>query len=75
MTSIRIEVNPKDPPTFPQGPVNYAMVDATTEEDIDRQIKEDEAEAREEMARFTRQLRRRMNLSQKEFADRIKVSP
>ena len=73
MTTIRIEVNPKDPSTFPKGPVNYTMVDATTEEDIDRQIKE--AEAREEMARYTRQLRRRMNLSQKEFADRIKVSP
>lgn len=75
MSTIRIKVDPDDPSTFPKGFINYAAVDATTEEDIARHEKEDEAEALQEMARYTRQLRRKLNLSQKDLARRINVSP
>ncbi|MDE2759759.1 MAG: helix-turn-helix domain-containing protein [Paracoccaceae bacterium] len=75
MTIIRIKVDPKDPSTFPKGRIDYAKVDATTEEDIERHKAEDRAEELQEMARYIRQLRQKMNLSQIEFAHCIKVSP
>ena len=67
-------VNPDDISTFPKGSINYEIVDSTTEEDIDRHIKEDEAEAKQEMAQYIRQLRQRLKFSQKEFAHCINVS-
>ncbi len=50
-------------------------VDATTEADIARHKREDEAEALQDMARRTRQIRQRIGLSQMELARRINVSP
>lgn len=75
MAVIRIKVDPKDPSTFPKGRIDYAKVDAATEEDIERHKAEDRAEELQEMARYIRQIRRKMNLSQIEFARCIKVSP
>lgn len=34
MSTIRIKVDPDDPSTFPKGYINYAAVDATTEEEF-----------------------------------------
>ncbi|MYG10684.1 MAG: helix-turn-helix domain-containing protein [Rhodobacteraceae bacterium] len=75
MKTVEIEIDPKDPSTFPKGSIDYKMVDATTEADIDRHIAEDLEEERQEMARFIRQLRGRMNLSRREFARRLRISP
>lgn len=75
MMLIRIKVDPNDPSTHTKGTIDYAKVDATTEEDIARHKKKDEAEALQEMARYIRQLRRRMNFSRKEFAQHLRISP
>ncbi|MCY4307238.1 MAG: helix-turn-helix domain-containing protein [Rhodobacteraceae bacterium] len=75
MTIIRIKVDPNDPSTHTKGRIDYAKVDATTEEDIDRHIAEDRAEDLQEMARYIRKLRGRMNLSRREFAHRLRISP
>ena len=75
MTLIRIKVDPNDPSTHIQGKIDYAKVDATTEEDIARHKKKDEAEDLQEMARYIRQLRRRLNFSRREFAQHLRISP
>jgi len=45
MSTTRIEVDPSDPSTFPEGYFDPLAVDATTEADIARHKREDEAEA------------------------------
>jgi len=75
MSITRIRIDPDDPSTFPEGRIDPAVVDATTEALIALQEQEDEAEALQDMARYTRRVRRRMGLSQTELARRIDVSP
>ncbi len=75
MSTTRVRIDPDDPSTFPEGRIDPAVVDATTEAEITLQEREDEAEALQDMARFTRRIRRRMGLSQTELARRIDVSP
>ena len=53
--------------------VDWAMVDATTEEEIAAQIAEDEAEAMRDAAAYARRVRHRVGLSQVAFAKRIGV--
>ena len=73
MSTTRIRID--DPSTLPEGRVDAARVDATTEAEIAAQEREDEAEALQDMARYVRRVRRRMGLSQTELAWRIDVSP
>ena len=54
MSVTRVRIDPDDPGTLPPGRVDYAVLDATTEEDIARQIREDDAEAMRDMARSAR---------------------
>ena len=75
MSTTRIRIDPDDPSTFPEGRIDPARVDATTEAEIALQEREDKAEALQDMARYTRRVRRRMGLSQTELARRIDVSP
>ena len=75
MSTMRIRMDPDDPSTFPEGRIDSARVDVTTEVEITAQEREDEAEALQDMARYTRRIRRRMGLSQTELARRIGVSP
>ncbi len=75
MSITRIRIDPDDPSTFPEGRIDPTVVDATTEAQIALQEQEDEAEAFQDMARYTRRVRRRMGLSQTELARRIDVSP
>ena len=75
MGTTRIRIDPDDPSTFPRGRIDPAKVDATTEADIARQAREDDADAMQDMARYTRRIRRRLGLSQTELARRIDVSP
>ncbi len=74
MSTTRIRIDPDCPATFPEGRIDTAVVDATTDADIALQEQEDEDEALQEMARYTRRIRRRLGLSQTELARRIDVS-
>jgi len=56
------------------GRIDQARVDATTEADIARQIKEDEHQARLDAAHYAQKVRKKIGLSQLEFARRIHVS-
>jgi putative transcriptional regulator len=58
-------------PLTPQ--VDWARIDATTEEEIARQIAEDDAEAMRDAASYARRVRRKIGLSQIAFARRIGV--
>jgi putative transcriptional regulator len=53
--------------------VDWARVDATTEEEIAAQIAQDEAEAMRDAAAYVRRVRRKIGLSQVAFARRIGV--
>ena len=50
MSETRIRIDPDDPRSLPPARVDYAVLDATTEEDIARQAREDDAEAMRDMA-------------------------
>lgn len=73
MSTTRIRIDPADTATVPKGRINTAVVDGTTEADIDLQQQEDEAQAMQDMARYARRVRRRLGLTQVEFARRIDV--
>ena len=45
MSTTRITIDPDDPGSWPEGSVDYAVLDATTEEDLASQQREDGAEA------------------------------
>jgi len=57
-----------------QGQVDWARVDATTEEELAQQIAEDDAEMMREAAEHLQQIRQRLGLSQEQLAERIHVS-
>ncbi|MCY3725240.1 MAG: helix-turn-helix domain-containing protein [Paracoccaceae bacterium] len=74
MATMQLRVDLNDPSTYPKGRINYEVVDATTQEDIARHKKEYEDEVMQEMAKYTRELRQRLKLSQVELAYRLNVS-
>ena len=73
MGTTHIRTDPDDPATFPEGRFDPAAADATAEDEIALQAREDEAEALQDMARYARRVRRRLGLSQTELARRINV--
>ena len=73
MSRTRVSINPDDPRSLPPGRIDPVVVDATTEEEIARQVRLDDAEAIRDMARFARRVRKRLGLTQVEFARRIDV--
>ena len=56
------------------GKTDLEKFDATTEEDIARQIAEDDEEARQDSIAYVRGVRLKLGLSQAQFADHLKVS-
>jgi hypothetical protein len=60
-TVVEILRDGSERPLVPQ--VDWARIDATTEEDIAAQIAEDEAEARRDAAAYARRVRRKAGLS------------
>ncbi|MXW66229.1 MAG: hypothetical protein F4Z72_04335 [Gemmatimonadales bacterium] len=54
MSTTRITIDLDDPESLPEGRVDYAVLDATTEEDIAAQQREDDAEAMRDCPRCTR---------------------
>ncbi|GAB6051164.1 hypothetical protein JCM16106_20200 [Hydrogenophilus islandicus] len=74
MGTVRMTIDPADATTAAVGRIDEARVDATTDEEIARQIAEDEREALQEAARYARRIRSRLGLSQVEFSRCINVS-
>jgi putative transcriptional regulator len=70
MKIVRFRLDPASPPT---GRINEALLDATTEEMIRMQQAADDREDMQQEARFVRRLRRRLGLTQIEFARKIGV--
>ena len=73
MTIVRVKADLNRPEQLPEGRVNPEMLDATTEQDLDVQQQTDDAEAMQDVGRYARQVRRRLGLTQAEFARRIEV--
>ena len=74
MSRTRIRIDPGNPRSLPAGRVDYGVLDGTTERDIALQQREDDDEAARDMARYARRVRKRLGLTQLEFARRIDVS-
>jgi len=70
MKTVRMKI---DRTSQAQGRIDPERVDATSEKDIAAQKALDDAESRQESARFVRQVRRRLGLSQAEFSIRVDV--
>ena len=73
MSRTRVRIDPDNPAILPSGRVDYEVLDATTERDLALQQKLDDGEAMQDMARYARRVRRRLGLTQREFARRIDV--
>lgn len=73
MSITRVKCDPDDPHGLPAGRVDYDVLDRTTEADLVRQQRQDDEEAIRDVARYARRVRRRLGLSQLEFARRIDV--
>ena len=58
MSTTRVRIDPEDPSTLPEGRIDPARVDATTEAEVAAQEREDEEEAMQDMARYARRIRR-----------------
>ncbi len=74
MKTHRVTIDINAPNSFPRGKIDSDRVDGTSEADIARHIAEDEAEAAQDAARYTRKVRKRLGLTQRELAERINVS-
>ncbi|TAM25863.1 MAG: helix-turn-helix domain-containing protein [Candidimonas sp.] len=74
MKTARVKINIGKPAAFPAGRIDAARLDGMTEEDLARQQQEDDRQAMQDMAKYARHVRRRLGLTQQEFARRIDVS-
>ena len=74
MNTTRVRIEPGDPqkPVL-TGRVDHEVLERTSERDIALQQRQDNAEAMRDIARFARRVRRRLGLTQVEFARRINV--
>ncbi len=73
MSTIRATLDPMAPTSPTPGRIDFARVDATTEEEIAAHEAADDAAAIQDAAKFARRARRRLGLTQAEFARRIDV--
>jgi len=69
----RVKIDPIVRAPLPEGRIDERRLDATTEDDIARQQRADDAEAMQDAARFARRVRKRLGLGQLEFSRRIDV--
>ena len=74
MKTVTLKVDPTRPSTWPKGRVNYARLDATTTRQLAQQQAADDAQALQQTAKFARDTRQRLGLTQQELAARIEVS-
>lgn len=73
MKTIRVRIDPSTPESLAQGRIDSARVDATSEAALARQRAADDAEAMQDAAKFARRVRKRLGLTQAEFAECINV--
>ena len=73
MSETHVRIDPDDPQSLPEGRIDHAVLDGTTETDLALQQQQDDAEAMRDMARYARRVRKRLGLTQVEFARRIDV--
>ena len=71
MSKTRLTIDSDTPRDLPRGRVDHEVLDATGEEEIARQARDDDAEAMRDMGRYARRVRRRLGFTQVEFARRI----
>ena len=69
---VSINLDEIDPLTI--GKVDYAKIDATTEEDIARHIQEDILESRRVAGEEIQEIRERMGMSEESFANALHIS-
>ena len=74
MKTVRLKIEPATLTGKPAGRIDAARLDATTEPDIAAQAAQDDAQAMQDAGQFARRVRRRLGLSQAQFASRIDVS-
>ncbi len=74
MKTVHLTVNPIDLDSSKVGRIDFARVDATTEKDIAAQQANDDLETMQEVSRFVLRVRKRLGLSQAEFARLTSVS-
>jgi len=73
MKTIRVNFDPDNTESLPEGRVDFNRLDATTERDIAKQQQRDETDSLLVAAKFARRVRKRLGLSQAEFSQRIDV--
>ena len=73
MSGTRVRIDPDRLGSLPAERVDFEVLDETTDRDISRQQREDDRQAASDMARCARRVRKRMGLTQVEFARRIEV--
>jgi putative transcriptional regulator len=74
MTIVRVNIDPNDLASLTHARVDLARVDATTEQDIQAQIEEDERQAMLDAGHYIAGIRKGLGLSQTAFAQTINVS-
>lgn len=74
MKTSRMTIDVHSPGHAPAGRLNAQRVDATTEAELSEQQRADEAEAAQYAGKYARRVRRRLGLSQVQFASQIEVS-
>ena len=73
MKTVRITLDPTRPKDMKTGRVDTERLDATTDADIAAHAAADDAQARQDAARFVRRVRRHLGLSQTAFSELINV--
>ncbi len=73
MSKTRLRIDLDSLQGVPRGKVDPEVLDATGEDEIARQARDDDAEAMRDMGRYARRVRRRLGFTQVEFARRIDV--
>lgn len=74
MSMVRMKINPTDAQFWSSGRCDMAVVDATTEKEIVKQIAQDDHAARQDAAQFTRSVRARLGIDAKNHSSVEKCS-
>jgi len=73
MKTVRMTINVENPVATPTGRIDATRVDSTTAGDIAKHQLADDTASMLDAAKFARRVRRKLGLSQAEFADCIDV--
>lgn len=73
MKTVRVKIDPVASGSLKQGRVDFAKIDSTTEQQISQHQETDDKNALQDAARFTAGVRKRLGLSQSQFAEWISV--